>query len=199
VDKFDANDRARRDGPEGVRDDFDRFGAEFETTKPNGRTHALISFLDPAADWLDKPIPPREWVVPDVIPAANVTLLTGHGSSGKTTLALQLAAATVLGCGWLNHMPEHGPAMVICCEDDEAELRRRLASITKHMGVSFGDFRGSLHFAGNENERSTRQARLALLEDELAILVYLGVAILRPGQSRSSNAGKQLENPQGAK
>src|SRR5215207_8222641 len=56
-------------------------------------------FLDVAA-WEGKPVPPREWAVPDLIPAANVAILSGHGASGKTTLALQLCAAHVLARDW---------------------------------------------------------------------------------------------------
>src|SRR5215217_5945258 len=47
--------------------------------------------------WAHKLPPARQWAVPDLIPAKNVAVLSGHGATGKTTLALQLCAATVLG------------------------------------------------------------------------------------------------------
>ncbi|HEY9147871.1 MAG TPA: AAA family ATPase, partial [Gammaproteobacteria bacterium] len=54
-----------------------------------------------AADLEGLPIPEREWLVQDLIPARNVTLLYGDGGTGKSLLALQLAVAVALGRPWL--------------------------------------------------------------------------------------------------
>jgi AAA domain/RepB DNA-primase from phage plasmid len=48
-----------------------------------------------AASLEGKPVPEREWLVRDLIPAKNVTLLYGDGGTGKSLLALQLGAAVV--------------------------------------------------------------------------------------------------------
>jgi RecA-family ATPase len=58
---------------------------------------------------------------------------------GKTTLALHLSVATVLGRDWLGTMPTPGPALVVCCEDDDDELHRRLSRIVEHYGASFSE------------------------------------------------------------
>jgi RecA-family ATPase len=78
------------------------------------------------------PIPPRDWQVQDRIPARNVTLLSGEGAVGKSILLLQLAAATVLERDWIGTMPKSGPVIYLSCEDDEAEIRRRLEAIASH-------------------------------------------------------------------
>ena len=114
-------------------------------------TIPALAFLDIAA-WSRKPIPPREWVVPDLIPAKNVAVLSGHGATGKTTLALQLCAATALGRGWLNYLPEPGPAMAVCCEDDADELHRRMADIASHYGVEVSDLTEDLHLLSRAGE-----------------------------------------------
>ena len=114
-------------------------------------TIPALAFLDIAA-WSRKPIPPREWVVPDLIPAKNVAVLSGHGATGKTTLALQLCAATALGRGWLNYLPEPGPAMAVCCEDDADELHRRMADIASHYGVEVSDLAEDLHLLSRAGE-----------------------------------------------
>jgi AAA domain len=72
--------------------------------------------------WHGHPVPDREWCVLNRIPMRNVTLFSGEGAIGKSIVSLQLSVAHVLGKDWLGSLPEFGPAMVVCCEDDENEL-----------------------------------------------------------------------------
>jgi RecA-family ATPase len=90
-------------------------------------------------DWHDRPVPEREWAVLNRVPLNNVTLLSGEGSVGKTILSLQLCVATVLARDWISAMPDPGPVVAICCEDDADELHRRLDAIVRHYGASFAD------------------------------------------------------------
>jgi RecA-family ATPase len=87
-------------------------------------------------------VPERSWVVRDRIPLNNVTLFSGEGAIGKTILSLQLAVATVLGRDWLKALPEPGPVVAVCCEDDPDELHRRLDAILRHYQASFADLAG---------------------------------------------------------
>jgi RecA-family ATPase len=90
-------------------------------------------------DWHDRPVPERKWAVLNRVPLHNVTLLSGEGSVGKTILSLQLCVATVLARDWISAMPDPGPVVAICCEDDADELHRRLDAIVRHYGASFAD------------------------------------------------------------
>jgi RecA-family ATPase len=102
--------------------------------------------------WHDQPVPEREWCVRDRIPMRNVTLFSGEGSIGKSIVSLQLAVALVLQKYWFGTMPEKGPALVVCCEDDESEIHRRLSSVLDHYGGTFADMK-DLHvmsFAGQD-------------------------------------------------
>jgi hypothetical protein len=65
--------------------------------------HQPLTFVN-ASSWQDKPIPRRQWLVPNRIPMKNVTLLQGDGGMGKTTLALQLAVAVDQAAEWLGSM-----------------------------------------------------------------------------------------------
>lgn len=105
---------------------------------------ANLPFIDIAA-WQGEPAPEREWAVRDRLPLKNVTLLSGEGGVGKSILALHLAAATTLGRDWLGSMPTPGPALVLCCEDDEHELRRRLDQIVEHYGTSHAELSEDMH------------------------------------------------------
>ena len=91
----------------------------------------------PASDFEGKPIPPRCWTVPEVIPAGKVTLLNGDGGTGKSLLALQLAAAVATCEKWIGLQVSGGGAIFMSAEDDEAELQRRLDDIRQIEGQSF--------------------------------------------------------------
>jgi RecA-family ATPase len=91
-------------------------------------------------------IPRRRWLVCDRIPMRVVTILSGDGASGKTTILLQLCDAVVRGTDWLSGVIEEvGPVMFVTAEEDGDEIHRRLAAINIHTGRSFAEL-GGLHF-----------------------------------------------------
>lgn len=138
---FDANDIAQTFGDDALRDVLD-LGT---TLAP-----AILEYVDIARE----PIPPRDWAVPDRIPATNVTLLSGEGAVGKSLPLLQLSAATVLGRDWIGTLPTQGPVLYINCEDDDDEICRRLEGIAQHYNVSRQDMQADLHvlsFAGRSS------------------------------------------------
>ncbi len=92
-----------------------------------------------AASLDGKPIPPRQWHVPDFVPAGTVTTLNGDGGAGKSFAALQLAVATALGKPWFGQDVKPGQALFITAEDDRDEIHRRLADIAQAEGVTFAD------------------------------------------------------------
>lgn len=87
------------------------------------------------ADWFvasslaGKFVPPREWHVHDLIPTGQVTLFSGDGGTGKSLLAMQLAACTATGTQWLGLDVRQGRALYLSAEDDRNEMHRRLAAI----------------------------------------------------------------------
>lgn len=89
-----------------------------------------------ASDLAGKPVPPRDWHVPDLIPAGVVTTLNGDGGTGKSLVALQLAVATALGRRWLGMDVAQGTALFISAEDDKDEMHRRLDDVAKAEGIS---------------------------------------------------------------
>jgi RecA-family ATPase len=124
-------------------------GQEWELTAgPEDQQDDAVETIIPlpfisARSWDGLPIPERQWLVRDRIPKFNVTLLSGDGASGKTTIALQLCAGTVCGTDWLNALIEDpGPAMFYTGEEDADELHRRIDAIRSHFHLSYADIAG---------------------------------------------------------
>lgn len=97
-----------------------------------------IDFFDPPT-LAGLPIPPRRWLVDDLVPLATVTMLSGDGATGKSLLAAQLAIAVALGGVWAGRTVTAGRALFISAEDDRDELHRRLADIARAEGVSLAE------------------------------------------------------------
>jgi len=103
---------------------------------------SLRSHRIDAATLEGKPLPDREWLVRDLIPAKNVTLLYGDGATGKSLLALQLAAAVVTGTHFFGRLVAQGRVEFITAEDSLDEMHRRLAAIVHAGGGSLGAMTG---------------------------------------------------------
>ena len=84
-------------------------------------------------------IPEREWLVQGILPKGEVVLFTGDGGLGKSLVMLQLMVAQATGTPWLGMPVQKGRSFGLFCEDDEAELHRRLADITAASFTNFED------------------------------------------------------------
>jgi RecA-family ATPase len=86
------------------------------------------------------------WLATNRIPAGDVTILSGDGGGGKTTVALQLAIAVERGLGdWLGTTAETGPVIFFSGEEPLAEMRRRLHRVARKRGLEPAEF-PDLHF-----------------------------------------------------
>jgi RecA-family ATPase len=140
-----------------------------------------LPFVDIGA-WQNQPVPERVWTVKDRIPGNNVTLLSGEGSIGKSILSLHLATATVLGKDWLQSLPDPGPAVVVCCEDDTSELWRRLDLIFQHYGAAYTEFK-DLHvlaLAGEDALMATPNRNGLMQPTKLFTRVHQAACDLKP-------------------
>jgi RecA-family ATPase len=88
------------------------------------------------------PEPQRNWIVEDVIPDETLTLLSGEGGIGKTTLAEQLAAAMRIDGDWLGMKVTQGPVVFVTSEDGRDDVNINLRAILKGEGKSLAHLPG---------------------------------------------------------
>jgi RecA-family ATPase len=82
------------------------------------------------------PEPQRQWIAEDTVPDETLTLMTGDGGIGKTTLALQLAAAMRIDGDWLGMKVTQGSVLFVTSEDDRKDVNLNLRAILKAEGKS---------------------------------------------------------------
>jgi len=117
--------------------------SRYQNRRTGGNGHELPPLtITIAASLAGKPVPERQWLVPGWIPLREVTLLSGDGGVGKTLLAMQLQIAVSAGAAWLGLPVTPGPSLGFYCEDDEAELHRRLVDLADLMRVDIADLTG---------------------------------------------------------
>lgn len=80
--------------------------------------------------------PPRRWVLKGFLPLGIAAVVVSPGGTGKSQLLMQLAYSVVGGKPLAGHWPveESGSVLMLCAEDDEAELHRRYERIQAQMG-----------------------------------------------------------------
>ena len=106
--------------------------AETVARKPPGSKPIELETIN-AASLAGKQVPRQHWLVEDLIPEGNVTLLSGDGATGKSLLALQLAVAVATGSHWIGLKPQAGSVLFLSAEDEIEELHRRLVRIAPKL------------------------------------------------------------------
>lgn len=114
---FDACDLAQRDGLPAL---AEVLGAAIEPAKPEPR-YKLLGAADLRA------LPPLAWRVRGVLPAEGLAALYGPSASGKSFLALDMAAAVAEGADWFGHRTAPAPVVYVALEG-EGGFRLRCAA-----------------------------------------------------------------------
>lgn len=110
--------------------------------------------LDLAALSRSEPARPR-FVVDEILPIGYATLFAGDGGTGKSALALFLAACVALGRPVWGIPTLRVPVMFLSFEDRADVLHWRLAHIAQHLGISIADLAGHLHLLDGVDVNAT--------------------------------------------
>jgi archaellum biogenesis ATPase FlaH len=78
-------------------------------------------------------------VIEKIIPQGEVTLLSGHGGSGKSYIALQMLVHVALGLRYGDLNVQRTKCLFFSAEDDKVELLRRVAKLCQMLGVNQSD------------------------------------------------------------
>jgi hypothetical protein len=113
----DVNDLAQRDGTDALEV---LLASAIEPPKPEPR-FKLLGSADLQA------LPPLTWRVHGVLPAQGIASLYGPSASGKSFLALDMAAAIAEGCDWFTYRVTPCPVVYVCLEG-AAGFRLRVAA-----------------------------------------------------------------------
>ncbi|MEZ5608047.1 MAG: AAA family ATPase [Burkholderiaceae bacterium] len=132
---FDCNDLAQRDGADVLAALLD--AAQSFAPEP------LLMPVD-VAGVLTRPSPPPCFVWDGYAPRGVVTLLGAHGGTGKSTIALMLAAAVATGRELFGIATEAAPVVFASFEDGAHIVRHRLAHICQCWGINPGEL-AALH------------------------------------------------------
>lgn len=107
---------------------LDRAAAALTAPAPILRRHEGAELLTAALD-------PVTWAVEGLIPDGHVTLLGGHGGSGKSLLAATIAAHVAAGQAWAGLPVRQGPVVKFSLEDPAALVMFRLRRIVEFHGL----------------------------------------------------------------
>jgi len=124
--------------------------------EPDGNGHDARALLAtfPAAIFKGLGVPLRRWLVEGWIPMRNVTLLSGDGATGKTTIALQLAVSCAVGRNdWFGGLiDESGPVLFLTAEEERDEVHYRLSKIVDYYQIEFAALTNlHIHCAAGED------------------------------------------------
>lgn len=139
---FDANDLLQRDGADVLAALLDNA----QSFKPE----PLLTPVD-VAGVLTRPSPPPRFVWEGYAPRGVVTLLGAHGGTGKSTIALMLAAAVATGRELFGIATDAAPVVFASFEDGAHIVRHRLAHICQCWGINPAGLAGLHIVDGTEN------------------------------------------------
>ncbi len=129
----DVNDYAQRDGP-------DVLAALLESAQ-SFKPEPLLTPVD-VAGVLTQPSPSPRFVWDGYAPRGVVTLLGAHGGTGKSTIALMLAAAVATGRELFGIATGAAPVVFASFEDGAHIVRHRLAHICQCWGIEPAELAG---------------------------------------------------------
>jgi RecA-family ATPase len=169
-------------------------GSTGTTTKDKAAQAAEICPFDTfdASQWEGVPIEPRRWIAHNRIPVGEPGIMSGDGGTGKTKLALQLAAA-ISAClrDWIGGVVDaEGPVIVFSAEEKLKEMHRRTLDVIESRGLSFSDLRGGLHFiCDDDNPVLGAPDRNGIVQPTMSLLrLEKTVAAIRPALVIIENA-----------
>jgi len=172
----------------------DEYGLPDEQRQGMAPAEIILPFkIFDASQWEGVPIEPRRWIAHNRIPEGEPGIMSGDGGTGKTKLALQLAAA-IAAClrDWIGGVVDaEGQVVIFSAEEKLKEMHRRTLDVLDSRGLSFRDLpRGALNFICDEGNVVLGAAdRNGVVQPTMSLLrLEKTVAAIRPALVIIENA-----------
>ena len=110
---------------------------------PNAKDGANIEFTD-ISSIIGEPVVPLDEVIHGLLPRERIGQIVARGGSGKTFMGYAAALSVASGRDWLGFSCVHGRALFIDPELHPNDIRRRIQSISRAMGLTQNEARGRL-------------------------------------------------------
>ena len=103
--------------------------------EPREKARAVVFAHVPLADLHTAEQQPQQWWWDGYVPAGHVTLWSGHGGAGKSTLALMMLVAMAMGRSFLGKGTRCGKLLFFSAEDPGPLVRLRLRRVGTLLDV----------------------------------------------------------------
>jgi len=91
-----------------------------------------VNLINSAEAFLERPIPPRTWLLDKTIPHPSLGMLYAYRGNGKTFTALDLAIHVARGESWMGYsIPQARPVLYVDGEMPLGDLHERLRQLTQ--------------------------------------------------------------------
>jgi AAA domain len=81
-------------------------------------------------------LPPQRWLIQDVLPEGDYSVLWGPTEQGKSFIALDMAASIALGRPWLGVFPTMKSPVVYIAAEGGSGMMKRVEALMVHYGVT---------------------------------------------------------------
>lgn len=144
----------------------------------------------------ENPFAPLPHYVDKWIPQDEVTLLAGHGGSGKSYVALSIAVHVALGLPFGQLATTQTKVVFFSAEDGRVVLGKRLAKVCRALKIDPAHLKGELHLldASDIDPALYRSKNITPLADALAALVEkLGAGLVVVDNASDAFDGDEIK------
>ena len=116
-----------------------RVAKQLSLVLPNTPPTPLFDIKDARIDSFIQTVPPpQRWVLKNFLPLGIVAAVVAPGGSSKSQFLMQMAYSVATGIRLADHWPvgEVGAVLMLCAEDGNAEIHRRVHWIHQQLGMA---------------------------------------------------------------
>jgi hypothetical protein len=178
-------------------DDFDVVAPA--TTATPAPDKPMRFAVEPLDAFVSRPAP--QWIIKGVLPKADLIVLYGESTAGKSFAALDMACAIARGIEWRGHRVRQGRVLYIVAEG-AGGFRNRVAAYCQHYGLQPADIDiGIIAAAPNllQREDALDVAKAAIASGRPALVIIDTFAQTTPGanENAAEDMGKALTHARG--